>query len=350
MKRNNFLISKFLILSGVSIITLSACSQALEDPEIVMEKAKQVLVEIQSGSVEISADMTGNNGSEENITFDGDVEITFDKTNEENKKLDLHVDVSGDIQVTEKAIEGDLDFNFITLNKQYYVMLNEFNSSDESMKSIEPFINMYLGKWLRIAEDFIPENIRELQGQDEAMLLKQEKFKELLLKTELFTVSKEYGVEKLNGESVYHYGIEVNLEGFKDYITKAAVIDGRELTIQEVDEAVAILAYIKGAELYIDTDDYYILKAVFNFFGEGINEEGANVDVAIVINGGDYDEDVTIEIPEGAEDFNPLNLLMGMGGVPVVEAPDAPKNGTIDEDSDLEEEAVGDEVMEDAVE
>ena len=182
---------------------------------------------------------------------------------------------------------------------------------------MQPLIDMYKGKWLRIAEDFIPEDIRNLQDEDEATKLKQEQLKDLFLKTALFDVVKEYGIEKYNGQNVYHYGIRPNIEGFKDYMTKAAIIDGRELTAQEVEEAVKVLDYIKNAELYIDSDDYYVLKSVLTFSGAALSEENPNADlgIEIVIEGSDYNKAVSVKAPEGAEDFNPLNLMMGLGAL-----------------------------------
>mgnify|MGYP000542372552 CR=1 FL=1 len=43
-----------------------------------MEKAKEALVEIESGSIDLTADVEGNNGIED-LTFTGGVELTFDK-------------------------------------------------------------------------------------------------------------------------------------------------------------------------------------------------------------------------------------------------------------------------------
>jgi len=337
MKRNYFMVSKFMVLGALTLFTLTACSSGvLDDPEVVMDKAKQAIVKVTTGHVDVSASMEGDNGAED-MTFLGDLELTFDKSDLEDQKADLHLDISGNMQVDEKTIGGSLDFNFITLSKAYYVMLNKIETSDDSLKEMEPFINLYLGKWLRIEDTIIPEDIREFQGQDEAMKLKQKQLEDLFVETELFTVSKEYGIEKLNGQSAYHYGLEVNINGFKDYITKASVIDGRELTAQEVEESVKILSYVKEIELYIDTDDYYVLKAVLLFSGEALVETGANLNVEIVVEGSDYNKSVKIEAPKDAEDFNPLSLMMGFG------------NEELDINL-MEEEDVAEEIVKDPVE
>ncbi|MBN2306967.1 hypothetical protein JXD20_03200 [Candidatus Peregrinibacteria bacterium] len=318
MKNPLCYVSKYLILMLVSIFLLSACGDKLEDPETVIHKAKEAVTDIASGRVEVSADAEGQNGTDD-LLFEGSMNLIFDHEDEENKKMDMHVALSGDMKTAEKQLQGDVDFEFVTTDGEYYVKLNELSSTDESLAPMQPFIDMYKSKWLKIAKDFIPENIRELQEEDEATKLKKEQLEDLFVETALFNVIKEYGIEKINGEKVYHYGIKPNMEGFKDYMVKAAIIDGREMTAQEVEEAVKVLAYIKDAELYIDADDYYILKAILVFSGAALNEEAdASLEVKVVIEGSDYNKTVTVKAPEGAEDFNPLVLMMGFGGVPTV--------------------------------
>ena len=314
MKKQSFFKAGYLLLAGLSLFALTACGKPMESPEVVINKAKEALVNISSGHVEASATAKGNNGTDD-LKFDGKMELTFDKSDETKQKADFHAALSGDLKAAEKSLSGEIDLNFVALEKQYYAKLSKLSTSDDSLTQVQPLIDQYKGKWLRIAEDFIPENIRNMQEQDEATKLKQQQMKDLFVKTTLFDVTKEYGVEKLNGRKVYHYGLTVNMDGFKDYMAKAAIIDGRELTTQEIEEAVKVLDYIKDAELYIDVDDYYVLKSVFRFSGEALNQ-GSNLVVEIDIKGSDFNKSVSVKAPEGAEDFNPLNLVMGLGGVP----------------------------------
>lgn len=314
MKKQSFIKVGYLFLAGISLLALTACGKPMEAPESVINKAKTAIVDISSGHVVAAATAKGGNGTD-GLNFDGKLDLAFDKKDETKQKADLHLTLTGDLKSAEKNLNGELDFNFVTLEKQYYAKLNKLSTSDQSLTQFQPIIDLYKGKWLRIAEDFIPENIRNMQTEDEAAKLKQQKMKDLFVETNLFDVTKEYGVEKLNGRNVYHYGLSVNMDGFKDYMAKAAVIDGRELTTQEIEEAVKILDYIKVAEIYVDTDDYYVLKAVFQFSGEALNQ-GSNLVIQVTVDGSNFNESVTVKAPEGAEEFNPLGLMMGLGGVP----------------------------------
>lgn len=343
MRNKLFITPKYFLLAGLTLFVLSSCGESLESPEAVIDKAKQVIVDVTSGQIDATVKAEGKNGTDD-LIFEGGMEMTFDKSDAENQKLDLHIMLSGDFQAGEKSLDGDLDVNFVTIDTEYYVKLNKLSSSDESLTSIQPFIDLYMDKWLRIAEDFIPENIRDIQGQDEAVVLKKKQLQDLFVDTTLFDVVKEFGMEKLNGEKVYHYGLQPNINGFKDYMTKAAIIDGRELTIQEIEEAVEVLSYIKSAELYIDVDDYYVLKSIFLFSGAALSENAdANLEVKIVIDGSDYNESVSVEAPEEAEDFNPLSLIMGIGGVPTISDDAEGLEGMTISEEDIAE------MMEDAV-
>jgi|GEM_PF-2023471 len=314
MKNQSLVRVGYLFLAGVSLVALTACGKPMEAPEAVINKAKQAVMDVSSGHVTAMATAKGTNVTD-NLNFDGKMELAFDKSDLTKPKADFHVALSGGLKAAEKSLNGAFDLNFVTLDKLYYAKLNKLSTSDDSLITVQPFIDKYKGKWLKIAEDFIPQNIRDMQVEDEATKLKQQKMKELFVQSTLFDVTKEYGVEKLNGRSVYHYGLSVNTDGFKDYMAKAAAIDGREMTIQEIEEAVKVLDYIKEAELYVDVEDYYILKSVFKFSGEALNQ-GSNLEVELTIEGSDFNKSVSVKAPEGAEDFNPLNLMMGLGGVP----------------------------------
>jgi hypothetical protein len=355
MKKQLFNTPKYLLLAALAVFMLTACKQTIEDPEVVLEKAKKAITEVDSGLIQVSAEAEGQNGTDD-LMFEGDMELSFNKKDEENSKYDLSLMLAGDLTAAENSLSGDLDLNFVAIQQDYYVKLNKLYSSDEGFKETEPFIDLYKEKWLRIAEDFIPENIRTIQDQDEEALQKKQQLRELFIETTLFDVVKEYGVEKLSGQKVYHYGLQPNMDGFKDYMAKAAVIDGRELTMQEIAEAVKVLTYIKNAELYIDVDDYYVLKSVFQFSGEALGDETAsNLEVDITLEGSDYNKNLSIEAPEAAEDFNPLALIMGLGALPTStddgEAVDGVEEDVEEESEGLpEEEDLGEEVIEEPAE
>ena len=116
-------------------------------------------------------------------------------------------------------------------------------------------------------------------------------------------------MEKVNGYKAYHYGIQLNPEGVRDYVRKVAMVDGRELTDAEVEDSVKISSALTDVQLWIGIDDYYLYKASVSFAGGSASNTDIKAD--ITMDGNAYNEDVTVQKPEGFEEFNPLELLMG---------------------------------------
>ncbi|MBU0578217.1 hypothetical protein KJ742_05535 [Patescibacteria group bacterium] len=308
MKFKNIISLKVFVLLGISLSLLTSCG-VKESPEQVIENFKQQISEVQSAVITSEVVMTGVD-DEDSVDFTADIDFQFDRSDETNRKSDINVVMGGMMTAADKVLEGDLDFNIRTLGENYYVQLNELESSDETIQSIQPFLAIYIGKWLHIADDFIPENIRELQQKSEETLTKEAQVKELFITTNLFDVTKDYGVETINGKKVYHFGVQFNEAGIQDYIRKAAVIDGRELTEAEVAEASKIASYITDAQLWIGTKDYYLYKASASMTGGAI-QSNVDMNIDIVIEAANYNKSINIEAPEDAQEFNPLELLMG---------------------------------------
>lgn len=329
MKAKKLFSFKLFIALGVSFVLLNSCG-GVDTPEQVVENLKQELTEMQSGNVSVDVSMKGADGSE-SIDFNANVDAMFDRHEVGNQMADVKVVVKGNMLTEAQTFDGDVDLSIKTVGDDYYVYIDKFESSDESIQAVQPFLSSYLGKWLHVASDFIPENIRELQQQDEAVIAKEAQLKELFINTNLFDVIKDYGVENLNGKKVYHYGVKLNEGGIKDYVRKAAIIDGRELTDAEVEEAAKVAGQVSNAELWIGSKDFQLYKAVATLSDN--NSEGPTMSIDFVYEGSDYNKKMKIDAPTDAQEFNPLELLMGYGAA------------AVSEDVEMEEEFM-DEMME----
>jgi len=319
MKGNISKVSKMAWAPVLAILLLTACGQKMEAPETVLQKAKEAIVEIESGDVKVGATLEGSS-DQDNLGLTAALNLKFDKRVEGDQSLAVSFEASGSMKNEDQLMDGEVSAEFITVDKEYYLRLNELDSSDPNLDQIKPFLDLYSDRWLRIDEAIIPENIRELNTDDAEVQAKKEQLKALFVETKLFEVSKEFGVESLGGEDVYHYGVTPDLDGFRSYVMGAARIDGVELTNQEIEEAVEVLSHLKNVELYVDTDDYFIRKAVFEFSGAAVDQQ-ATLDAILVVEGQDFNEAIEIEAPAGAEDFNPIELLMAFSEVPTMEVP-----------------------------
>jgi hypothetical protein len=309
MKTKKFLLFKIFALFGLSLFLLASCGAPKETPEEVIQNFKSQVTEISSG--DISAEIVMNSTDDQDvIDLTAEFDFKFDFRDQEDKKTDIKVSMSGMMKTSEQDLDGDIDFNIRTIGEKYYILLDKLESSSEGMASIQSIVGDYIGKWLHIADDFIPKNVPQLQEKDEKALAIRQQKKQLFVDTDLFTVTQEYGVESVNGEKTYHYGIQFNESGVQEYIRKAAIIDGRDLTEAEIEEASKVISYVDNVELWIGVNDYYPYKATIYLTGGSDEDDAVDVNIMIAFKGSGYNRSIKISKPTGVEEFNPMELLM----------------------------------------
>jgi hypothetical protein len=321
------IIAKVIALFGIALFILNACSSFTpESSDVVITKFKQAVKTITAADVSLAANMASKDNSD-NINFNLGADVKFDRAND-NRKADIDIKLDGSLNAGGKTLDGNFDLNLITLGQDFYLNLADFKSSDPSMDSFKTAVQPYIKKWEHLGSDFIPANIKKLQTKDDKSTKEESDLKDLFIATNLFTISKEYGVEKLNGESVYHFGIKLDKNGVADYIKKASVINGVAKTDQEVTDAVTFVDSVKNIELWIGAKDYYLYKGVLNISGvtpaaDAVNPDGTkaankgdvNTDISLTYTAKSYNTETNIVAPTGFEEFNPITFLMSMQGV-----------------------------------
>ncbi len=303
--------TKIIALFGTALFILSACSSVTtKTPEQVIQNFKKTAKDVKVANFSVDIAMKGMD-AEDNIDFNLIADIKLDRSEGVEHKADVGLKISGALNTGEMNLDGNLDLKILTIGEKYYFKLMELESNDPYMQNLEPLVEPYKKKWQHLSSDFVPENIRELQQKDEETLAKEEQLKELFVNTKLFDVVKEFGEESLNGKKVHHYGVRLNKEGVKQYIRKAATINGTELTNAEVEESVEFANSMTNMEIWIGAKDYYLYKGLVDFSVQSIDESvKSNISLAYTANS--YNTDLKIEAPADAEEFNPLALLMGM--------------------------------------
>jgi len=311
MKKQLF---KLFALFGFSVLLLTSCGAKQESSEQVIQKFKDNLTQINSADMGITVDVNGTQASDK-IDASARLDVKFDRQEEEDHKMEMGVSLSGNMKTEDQTFSGDLGFDLISLNDDFYVKLLTFDTTDENLKALEPLIALYKGNWLHLASELIPENIRNIQKKDPETLLKEKALKQLFVETRIVNITKEYGVETVNGNKVYHFGFEFDKEGVSNYIRQAAVIDGREMTEAEVEENAQIVHYINDAQMWVGMKDYYPYKTSFTITPPEDAEVSMNIGLLFEANS--FNEAVPISAPADFTEFNPLELLMGansMGG------------------------------------
>lgn len=303
--------SKLIALFVISLFALSACAPVSEEPpEQVIQEFKETVKDINAADFTLELAMTGVN-AEDNVDFNVNTGVKLDRRKGVERKADINLSMDGNLNTGDKNLNGNLDLKIRTIGEDFYLNLMELDANDPSTQNLKPLLDPYQKKWLHLASDFVPESIRELQQKDEETIQKQEQLKELFINTKLLDVNKQFGIENLNGKKVHHYGVRFNKDGLKQYVRRAASVNGREMTDAEVENAVVFADAVTNMELWIGAKDYYLYKMETTLSG-GDFEQNAKSDISLVYIANSYNKDPEIEAPLDAEEFNPISLLIGM--------------------------------------
>lgn len=328
----------FWVMMAMAALTLASCGQPKETPEQVMNKFKGAMAEVNSAAIAGDLRITG---AQDNSDIDAmlNFQSKFDYTKTDAAKSMVDLALKGKMHLAEgQDVSGDVALAFSTIGENFYLKLNKLESDHESVKKIKPLLVAYTGKWLHLSPDLVPENIRQLQKQQAEH---RDAVKKVIADSSFFKVDKEYGSETVDGEEAYHYGVTLDQAGIKEYVRKVSIINGRELTVQELEDAVKVLSSVSGAEVWIGSRDYRIRKATGTLDSKQMDsssDQKGNVAFAFTLNASDYNKEMKIEAPTDAEEFNPFALLMGLSGAqgqmgtnplaipPVTPAPEAAPN------------------------
>jgi len=144
------------------------------------------------------------------------------------------------------------------------------------------------------------------------MTPEQVQIKELAMKTNFFKDVTYVGEEKIMGENTKKYSAVVNKEGIKTFTVEAAKLDANIPDPSESDLAefdAFLETFDLNAELFIGVNDNMM---------RGINgeltmrpAEGGSALINFEFSLGKINEEVVIEAPVGAEEFDPMMLLGG---------------------------------------
>lgn len=194
----------------------------------------------------------------------------------------------------------------LTNNVLYFVLQNITDFDGELPKAM---VEQYIGKWWSMA---IPE---EIQGEiaffeDEVNLTpEQKKLKQLFEETMFYKNVKYLGDEKLDAIDVAKYSAELDTEAVIDYIKEVSKVTGRDISEQDMDDIVEQSKNIKlSGELYVGKQDKTLRQFVGTLnAGDFIDEGSLDLEVSYHIT--NLNGFIKVDVPEGAQEFNPLALL-----------------------------------------
>lgn len=314
---------KFVTLALITAVSFSACSwfggEGEEEANVQYSEDVQEgisnLTKVKSASYDLTLSGKIESGDPDTDGFENmDLLLSFigayDNGDRANPKFSMELAVAGSVDdgAEEKAY-GELR---LIGGNLYFVLSQLTNFAGEiPAEMVTPFI----GKWWSIP--LPPEYISSFNtySGDEAEITPQEKELTGLFESTKFLTEVEYvGEETVNGAKSGHYKGTLDKEVIVDFVVASGKIMGTlsdedsETTRESMNSSLEKITM--SGDIWIGMDDKIARKWQGNFVYED-SEADLSVDFDMTYMVNNLNESVELEVPEGAEPFDFLSLLMG---------------------------------------
>lgn len=288
-------------LAVLLIISASGCSWFKKDPQKAVNEGVLKFTEVekmQSKLVMTGAVQAPEGEVPQRMQFSVEASGQSD-TSGEQPKIDMAI--KGSLNVDGNAGSGELAFKVV--DKKAFVNLAKLEFPGEANKTIAEQLGSVLGVWWEM-----PMGEQNPLGK---YAEEQEKIREKLKTLQLFANAVEDAKEEVQGVPAVRYRVDLNKEAVKEFLLDLAVSAGNELTPEEeiaIGESLNDVEF-SGAVWIGDDDIMHRIHATFT----AQPVQGPSTSFEIDYTAWAYDEDVTIDAPADAREFNPLMLLPMIG-------------------------------------
>ena len=282
-----------LLFCTVCCITLAAClsqnGSARLSPEEVLQKAADATQTLRSaqyvaqGNFDAALDAWLAEGT---VRMNGSL-------NDAGEQLHFQVDVMANIRdgKEEYTAQGNLEVSLLSRDEVY---MNVHSLSSEPPNAIfrpEVLRNLTDRWWLLPPGDTPPEAV----GMTPDPRLLQ-------IQSQVVTVSKNRGMETIEGRETYHYDVTLDPEKLLEYLSTLAAERGEAFDAAKVRQD---LSGIKASgELWIDAGTFYMQKISWNVQQIPI-EGGGTASASVTITFRNHNTAPDLEPPAGAMPFSP---------------------------------------------
>lgn len=298
MKKKSLIIS---VLALFSVFVISGCSSGggQKEPKAEIKEAFKNLYAVSSASfnVDFKGDMKAADGTAS--TFELTLDGATDMSNVKEPKVNLKLNGKGGVAAEIQEFDGE-----VRLDKEnVYFLVGKFPDLGELVPA--EMITPFIGKWWKMP---IPEGTFDKTalptGDEKELTDQQKKIRALLEDTTFFKDLTYVGLESGND----HYKGVLDKAALQNFVVEVNKIQGITMTeddkkafkegLDEVDVA---------ADIWIDAKEKIVTK-ISGKVTDLKPENGTDaVEFAMVF--GNFNEDVKVEVPEEAEEFNPLMML-----------------------------------------
>lgn len=312
----NSSIFKIFVLALSSIMLFSACGakKAPEKaPEDVLKEGINNLTNVKSSDYELT--VKGDASADEaaaaeagfsSFTADGTFNGSYNLNDVQNAVFSLAVDL-GMTQDggKDEAVKGEIRFVKDTM----YFLLSELTDFNGQIPA--EMVASFMSQWWFVI--LPPESVTEMFSiykEETEMTPEEKQLKELFDNTKMFTNVKYVGNENAGGVNSFRYTAELDREAVVNYLVESAKITGDPATDEEVADLTEALNTITlDGDIWVGQEDTTFRKFVGKLVVE--NLDGISMDFDISYEMSNLNKSVTVDVPEGAAEFNPLAALGG---------------------------------------
>lgn len=326
---------KSLLTGGVVALTAAAifsgCQQASQPqlpPAQVLQNGMKNLTAVTSHQFEfdVNANINAPAGqTPAKTTFTGSLSGSADMKDMTDPKVNLMLNASGsaDTQSGDGALE-------LRLNKDaLYFTLSKLDSQGGQPLPAE--ITAYIGKWWKIA---IPagtlEQLTQSSSQEGTQQVspQQQQLRDLLANTQFFTNVQFVAIEDVKGTSSYHYTADVDKTALMNFATQAAVIQGKPMSDDDKKSFQDMLSKLtmKG-NVWVASDSNIMDKVTLDVQVAATAPTDSTGTVSLGLTLWGFNQPVTVEIPANTTDFPVDQVLGGLMGAGLSNAPTTDTTG-----------------------
>jgi len=196
-------------------------------------------------------------------------------------------------------------------------------------------------KWISFTKTEVTPTKPENAANNSASAEKEKQIRELVKKTQFFTVAKKLPDDSVDNVKTYHYKVALDKKNLKQFITESnQITDGKSLTADELkkldDELAPIVS--EQADLWIGKNDYLIRRVFYATSTQGVvplptlaGTPGVKGKLSIDATLSAFNQPVTVIVPENARPFEEIiSEIFGqiLGAQPGAVIPPVEPNGS----------------------
>lgn len=281
-------------LSLLLCFALSACSNTVSvqpeiSPEEVLKLATRAVKTLESAQYTVQGDFDTTSDA---LTAVGTVRLDgmlADGGEQLRFQMDLTADVdslSGD-----SSVSGTLEVVVIS-EDEVYMNVHSLISQPSTAFFRPEMIGALAGQWWLLSEDQSPP-MADSVTPDPRLFQAQ---------AEVVSVTRDRGIEMINGRDAYHYDTVLDKEKLAEYLDAVAEEKGEQFDTEEI---IATIDEIEASgQLWIDTETFFVQK--INWVVQSMPlKNGGTASITFTVTFRNQNESPAILPPQGAKQFSP---------------------------------------------